>query len=105
MKLLLLSDGRPGHANLSEGIVAALARNRSATIERMDVSRGRWPGPIAALSTRSILPDERILSMIYGIEPATLPAFETLKIFFISALPKTVSLMSGSSNPDKDFST
>ena len=74
MKLLLLSDGRPGHANLSEGIVAALARNRLATIERMDVSRGRWPGPVAALSTRSILPDERILSMIYGIEPATLPA-------------------------------
>ena len=74
MKLLLLSDGRPGHANLSEGIVAALASNRLATIERMDISRGRWPGPVAALSTRSILPDERILSMIYGIEPATLPA-------------------------------
>ena len=78
MKLLLISDGRPGHANLSEGIVAALARNRSVAIERMDVSRGRWPGPVAALSTRSILSDERILSMIYGIEPATLPAADVV---------------------------
>ena len=78
MKLLLFSDGRPGHANLSEGIAAAIARRQSVSIERIDVSRGRWPGPIAALSTRSVLSDERILSMIYGIDPNTLSAADII---------------------------
>lgn len=74
MRLLIISDGRPGHANLSEGVAAAIARHRTASIHRMDVSRGRWPGPVAALSTRSVLSDKRVLSMIYGIDPETLPA-------------------------------
>ncbi len=74
MKLLLLSDDRPGHANLSEGIAAAIARHHTVSIERMDVSRGRWPGPVAALATRSVFSDARILSTIYGINPDELPA-------------------------------
>lgn len=74
MRLLVISDGRPGHANLSEGIAAAIARNQTTSVHRMDVSRGRWPGPVAAISTRSVLSDRRVLSMIYGIDPDTLPA-------------------------------
>lgn len=39
---LLLSDGRPGHSNLSEGICAAIARLRPLDIVRIDVRRPRW---------------------------------------------------------------
>ena len=39
------------------------------------------------------------------LDPAILPALETLNIFLISALPITVSFISGCNNPERDFST
>ncbi len=44
------------------------------------------------------------ISPFKTLDPAILPAFDTLKIFCISADPKTVSFTSGSNKPDKDFS-
>ena len=41
----------------------------------------------------------------YQILETPIPADDPLNIFCISALPRTVSLMSGSKRPDKDFST
>ena len=49
--------------------------------------------------------DLLFISPLITFDPAILPALETLKIFLISALPKIVSLISGSRSPDKDFST
>ena len=39
------------------------------------------------------------------LEPATFPDLESLKIFKISAVPCTFSFRSGSSRPERDFST
>ena len=48
--------------------------------------------------------DLLFISPLKTFDPAILPALETLNIFCISALPSTVSLISGSNKPDKDFS-
>ncbi|MEQ1697110.1 MAG: ELM1/GtrOC1 family putative glycosyltransferase [Hyphomicrobiaceae bacterium] len=49
LQTLLISDGKPGHYHLTEGICAALARRRKLDIARIDVSRPRWL-PARALS-------------------------------------------------------
>ena len=48
--------------------------------------------------------DLLFISPLITFDPAIFPALDTLNIFWISAEPKTVSLMSGSNKPDKDFS-
>ena len=37
LNILLLHDGKPGHYNQSDGIVAALARRRAVSVERLEV--------------------------------------------------------------------
>jgi uncharacterized protein len=45
LQILLLSDGRPGHYHLAEGVAAAIARRRAVRITRRDVRRPGWlPG-------------------------------------------------------------
>ena len=73
MKVLLISDGRPGHENLSAGIVAALGRRNATRVERVLVRRGAWPGPVTALTTRLGLSPATVLSLIYGQAAADLP--------------------------------
>lgn len=48
LAVLLISDGKPGHYNLSEAIVAALRRRYDVTVQRAAVSRPRWLPPRAA---------------------------------------------------------
>lgn len=78
LRILILSDGRPGHFNLSEGIAAAMARRREALIERRDVRRGRWSGAALAALTRSRLPAGGMLSSVYGLVDADLPASDVI---------------------------
>ncbi len=45
LEILILSDGRPGHYHLAEGVAAAIARRRPVTVVRRPVGRPRWlPG-------------------------------------------------------------
>lgn len=74
LRVLLLSDGRPGHYHLSEGIVAALARRGPVDCRRVDVRRGRWPGRMAAWLANARLPTGFVLWAIYGLSPRDLPA-------------------------------
>ncbi len=73
LRILILSDGRPGHTNLSEGIAAALARRYPVDVARLRVDRGKWPGPVAALLTRSAFTAQRILKVVYGLDQSDLP--------------------------------
>lgn len=70
---LILSDGRPGHYTLSEGIVAALARRRDVQDRRLQVRRPRWL-PARALSSlvNSGVRPEHVLRRVYGLQPAEL---------------------------------
>ena len=74
LRILILSDDRPGHVNLSEGIAAAFGRRQEITIERLAVDRGKWPGPVAALLTRSAFTPQGILKLVYGLDADALPA-------------------------------
>src|SRR5262245_53604138 len=63
-RILILSDGRPGHYNLSEGIAAAIERLGPAETARVDVRRGRWPGAVLAGLVRARLPAPLMLRFV-----------------------------------------
>lgn len=68
LSALCLSDGRPGHYNLSLGLLGAAGHLRPLSITRCEVRRGRWPGaPLAAWSNSGLAP-ERLLSTVYGLD-------------------------------------
>ena len=72
LPVLLLSDGRAGHANLSEGIIAAIARRRPVEVRRLEVRRGRWPGHVLAALTVWRGSARSVLTRVYALEPASL---------------------------------
>ena len=74
LRIQILSDGRPGHFNLSEGITAALRRLGPTTVTRTDIRRGGWPGPVLAALTLPPLPASRMLQSVYGVDVSALPA-------------------------------
>ncbi len=69
LSILLISDGRPGHFNLAEGIVAAFERLRPVDVRRLEVRRPVWmPGRVlSTLVNRSMAP-ERILASVFGVD-------------------------------------
>lgn len=71
-RVLLISDGRPGHYRQSEGIVAALRRRGPVDLDRVELSP-RWPLPKALLPRLGrLLPPARFLSLVHGLDPARL---------------------------------
>jgi len=71
-RVLLISDGRPGHYRQSEGIVAALRRRGPVDLDRIEV-RPRWPLPKALLPRLGrLLPPGRFLSLVHGLDPTGL---------------------------------
>jgi mitochondrial fission protein ELM1 len=68
LPVLILSDGRPGHTHLSEGIVAAFARRRPVKIAWCEARRLGWPGRLLAMLVNRDTPAARILSMVYGLD-------------------------------------
>lgn len=69
LEALILSDGRPGHYSLSEGIVTAIAQVREVNLRRMQVERPWWL-PARALSylvNYGVSP-EQILRRVYGVD-------------------------------------
>jgi uncharacterized protein len=78
IKALLLSDGRPGHFRLAEGIVAAIERRRPVTLERLDCRRGRWPGVVLGAASNTGMLDRGILKSVYGLTPPTLGTFDLI---------------------------
>ena len=73
LRILILSDGRPGHYNLSEGIAAAVGRLGPSSIVRCEVRRGRWPGAVLAALTQMPAAPERCLRLVYGLDADALP--------------------------------
>lgn len=74
IKALILSDGRPGHYHLSDGVVAAIARRRPVSTQWLEVKRTGWmPTRCAAALARSGLPAAMVLRLAYGIDATSLP--------------------------------
>ncbi|MFZ4807221.1 MAG: ELM1/GtrOC1 family putative glycosyltransferase [Hyphomicrobiaceae bacterium] len=92
LRILIVSDGRPGHFNLSEGIAAALGRKRQTVMARLAVRRGRWPGRAAAWITRSGLPPRLVLQLIYGIGAETVPAADVVVSAGAETMPASIAI-------------
>jgi len=69
-RVLLLSDGRPGHYRQSEGVVAALQRRGPIEMDRREI-RARLPLLPKALIPKlgRLLAPARFLSLVHGIDP------------------------------------
>lgn len=79
MEALLISDGRPGHYHLAEGILAAAQRLRPIEVREIKVRRPRWltPGLLWRLSASGLSPAV-ILGYAYGIDASALPKAELI---------------------------
>jgi len=69
LPILILSDGRPGHYHLSEGIAAAIARRRPVAIAWCEARRRAWSGRLLALLVNRQFSPARILGTVFGIDP------------------------------------
>jgi uncharacterized protein len=73
LSILLISDGRPGHFNLAEGIVAAVTRLRPVAVNRLEVKRPAWlPARVLSTLVNHGMAPERILGWLYGVDPGGL---------------------------------
>jgi uncharacterized protein len=78
LKALLLSDGRPGHFRLAEGIVAAIERRRLVEVQRLEIRRGRWPGAVLGVASNTASCDRAILQRVYGLTTPESGAFDLI---------------------------
>ncbi len=78
LRIIIMSDGRPGHFNLSEGIAAAIEKLRPAATESYEVRRGRWAGGVLAAATRAKLPARAMLQHVYGAEESAVPPCDVI---------------------------
>lgn len=78
LDILILSDGRPGHFNLSDGIAAALEKQTPATTRMLDVRRRQWPGHILAALSRTGLPAASLLRGVYRIRDQDVPPCDVI---------------------------
>ncbi len=72
IRVLLISDGRPGHFRQSEGVVAAIERRRPVVLDRLELVP-RVPlskGLVTRLGR--LLPPAQYLSFLYGLDAGQL---------------------------------
>lgn len=80
LAILILSDERPGHYHLAEGVAAAIGRRRPITITRVALERRRAaPGRLLASALKLGLPADAILRRGYHLR-GELPAAVDLVI-------------------------
>jgi uncharacterized protein len=75
LKALLLSDDKPGHYHLAEGVLAAAARLRPVETQRLSVRRRAWlpARALQVLLNRGASP-ALVLRLAYGVDQSDLPA-------------------------------
>ncbi len=70
LRILHISDGRPGHYHLAEGVIAALERHRKVDLETLLIKR-RWMVPgryLRMLVTADWCAPDQLLKIGYGID-------------------------------------
>jgi mitochondrial fission protein ELM1 len=73
LKALLISDGRPGHYHLAEGILAAIARCRPVETTRIEIDRRPWmPGRFLAALVNGGMSPSAVLRLGYGLKASRL---------------------------------
>ncbi|MBX9927153.1 MAG: nucleoside-diphosphate sugar epimerase, partial [Hyphomicrobiaceae bacterium] len=72
LPVLLITDGKPGHASLSEAIVAAVERRREVRLTTLRVDRPAWlpPRVLSGLTNANASLTPRLLGLDLGkVEP------------------------------------
>lgn len=93
LNVLLLSDGRPGHFHLSEGIVAAMARRRPVRIERLEVRRRPLlSGQVAAAGIAAGLSPTAVLRMAHGLDASAVPPAQVVVSAGGETLPANIAV-------------
>ncbi len=92
LKVLLISDGRPGHFNLSEGIVAAMARRRSVQVARVEVKRRKLvSGYVGAGLFRAGVSPAWVLHLAHGLVGTDVPVADVIVSAGAETLPANVA--------------
>ncbi|HUS97716.1 MAG TPA: ELM1/GtrOC1 family putative glycosyltransferase, partial [Hyphomicrobiaceae bacterium] len=78
LRVLVLSDNRPGHFNLSKGIVAAVSRLQPVEATWLDTPRGRWPGLVVAGLINARVPPQHILKCVFGLNTKDIPPCDVI---------------------------
>ncbi len=73
MRILILSDRRPGHYRQSEAIAAAIARFRPVDIARMDLTIPRLLPRALVTRLARLLPPQLYLRLVHGLAPEAFP--------------------------------
>ncbi len=74
LSILILSDGRPGHYHLADGVAAAIARRRPIAVTRVALERRRFaPGRLLGALVDRGAPARVILGLGYGLDAGALP--------------------------------
>jgi mitochondrial fission protein ELM1 len=74
LEILILSDGRPGHYHLSEGVAAAIGRRRPVEVTRLDIARRSIvPVRVAARALALKVPAASVLRHGYAVDVGALP--------------------------------
>lgn len=71
-RVLLISDGRPGHYRQSEGVVAALNRRGPVAVDRIEL-KTRLPLPKGFVPKLGRLLPSRCVLRLHGIDPIAIP--------------------------------
>ncbi len=68
LRILILSDGRPGHYHLAEGVAAAIKRRRPVAVEKREIARRRAvPGRVLAWMLAGRVSPSLVLKVGYGV--------------------------------------
>jgi mitochondrial fission protein ELM1 len=74
LAILIISDGRPGHYHLSDGVAAAIGRRVPVSVTRLEVERRQAAaGRLLAAGLRLGLPPALVLVIGYGTAADALP--------------------------------
>ncbi len=66
--ILILSDGKPGHYHLADGVAAAIGRRRGVDVRRIDVRRRKVaPARVQAAALRAGVSPATVLRLAYGL--------------------------------------
>lgn len=77
LKVLLISDDRPGHYHLSDGIAAAAHRIRPVEVTRLTVER-RWSPTALSVLCRAGASPSWVLRVGYGLAPSDVPGADLI---------------------------
>ncbi len=74
LNILILSDGRPGHYHLSDGVAAAIGRRMPVSVQRIEIERrSAMPGRVLASGLQIGLSPSLLLRLGYGGATSALP--------------------------------